>query len=177
MTGWLVDLVAVLIAAIGSTLGTIANIPQIVRVIKIQCADARSYYALLLRMSACLCFLTAIMLTGNYLVALTNILMVIANIVLLYLKFYYSRQKSNALYFTELTHKRKHMDNREKGTVKFFNDLKGYGFIKSDDGSQDMFVHKSNIKTFNHLLEDGQAVVFEVQKGRKGLEAFNVEIA
>ena len=60
------------------------------------------------------------------------------------------------------------------GTVKFFNDQKGYGFIKRDDGD-DLFVHFSNIegKGFKKL-EEGQAVEFEIAEGRKGLEATKV---
>lgn len=82
-------MLAVIIATLGSTLGTIANIPQIIRVIKIQCADAISYYSLFLRICASLCFLIAIMLTGNYLVALTNLFMLLGSAILLYLKIYY----------------------------------------------------------------------------------------
>lgn len=60
------------------------------------------------------------------------------------------------------------------GTVKFFNDQKGYGFIKRDDGD-DLFVHFSNIegKGFKKL-EEGQTVEFEIAEGRKGLEATKV---
>ncbi len=62
------------------------------------------------------------------------------------------------------------------GVVKFFNDQKGYGFIKRDDGD-DLFVHFSNIegKGFKKL-EEGQNVEFEVAEGRKGLEATNVRV-
>ncbi len=62
------------------------------------------------------------------------------------------------------------------GVVKFFNDQKGYGFIKQDDGD-DLFVHFSNIegKGFKKL-EEGQSVEFEVAEGRKGLEATNVRV-
>ena len=90
---WSCNLLAVIIAVIGSALGTIANIPQIIRVIKIQCADAISYYSLFLRMGASLCFLIAIMLTSNYLVAMTNLFMLLGNATLLYLKIYYSKRK------------------------------------------------------------------------------------
>ncbi len=62
------------------------------------------------------------------------------------------------------------------GVVKFFNDQKGYGFIKREDGD-DLFVHFSNIdgKGFKKL-EEGQNVEFEVAEGRKGLEATNVRV-
>ena len=86
------DLLAVFIAALVSILGTIANIPQIIRVIKLQCAAAISYCSLLLRMSAALCFLIAIMLTGSYLVALTNLFMLFGSSLLLYLKIYYAHK-------------------------------------------------------------------------------------
>ena len=57
------------------------------------------------------------------------------------------------------------------GTVKFFNETKGFGFITTDDG--DVFVHVSNI-VGDATLSEGQAVEFEVGAGRKGPEATNV---
>lgn len=60
------------------------------------------------------------------------------------------------------------------GTVKFFNNEKGYGFISRPDGD-DVFVHYSNIEGSGYRsLEEGQAVEFEVGPGRKGDEALNV---
>ena len=60
------------------------------------------------------------------------------------------------------------------GTVKFFNNEKGYGFI-SQEGGEDIFVHYSNIAGDGHKsLDEGQAVEFEVGPGRKGDEALNV---
>ena len=61
------------------------------------------------------------------------------------------------------------------GTVKWFNDSKGYGFIAPEDGSKDVFVHHSNIsgEGFKSLSE-GAAVQFEVRDGAKGPEAINV---
>jgi CspA family cold shock protein len=60
------------------------------------------------------------------------------------------------------------------GTVKFFNNEKGYGFI-SREGEDDVFVHFSNISGDGFKsLEEGQAVEFEVGPGRKGPEALNV---
>jgi CspA family cold shock protein len=62
------------------------------------------------------------------------------------------------------------------GTVKFFNDEKGYGFI-SREGEKDLFVHYSNIVgTGRRTLEADQQVEFEVQPGRKGDEAVNVRV-
>ena len=62
------------------------------------------------------------------------------------------------------------------GTVKWFSEQKGYGFITPDDGGKDLFVHYSNIigDGFRNLL-DGQAVEFETIEGRKGMEAGNVK--
>ncbi|MGB3238083.1 MAG: cold-shock protein [Geitlerinemataceae cyanobacterium] len=61
------------------------------------------------------------------------------------------------------------------GTVKWFNETKGFGFITPDDGSKDVFVHFSAIATDGFkVLEEGQAVTFEVQSGAKGLSAVNV---
>ena len=60
------------------------------------------------------------------------------------------------------------------GTVKFFNNEKGYGFITRDDGD-DVFVHFSNIQGSGYKsLEEGQKVEFDVAPGRKGDEAQNV---
>jgi CspA family cold shock protein len=62
-----------------------------------------------------------------------------------------------------------------QGTVKFFNVEKGYGFI-SIEGRQDVFVHHSNIAGEGYkVLEEGQAVEFEIGPGRKGDEARNVK--
>ena len=62
-----------------------------------------------------------------------------------------------------------------RGTVKFFNSEKGYGFITPDEGGKDIFVHYSNISGSGYRsLEDGQAVEFEVGPARKGDEALNV---
>ncbi|MDH5785779.1 MAG: cold-shock protein [Chromatiales bacterium] len=61
------------------------------------------------------------------------------------------------------------------GTVKWFNDAKGFGFITQDDGGADVFVHFSSIKSdgFKSLAE-GQKVSYEVEEGPKGLQAANV---
>ncbi|MDP8258128.1 MAG: cold-shock protein [Candidatus Aadella gelida] len=62
-----------------------------------------------------------------------------------------------------------------KGTVKWFNNSKGYGFITPEDGSQDVFVHHNSIQGEGYKsLDEGQSVEFEVQQGQKGPEAINV---
>lgn len=62
-----------------------------------------------------------------------------------------------------------------KGTVKWFNASKGFGFITPADGGEDLFVHHSEIKTEGYAsLDEGQAVDFEVGQGKKGPCATNV---
>ena len=62
-----------------------------------------------------------------------------------------------------------------RGTVKWFNDQKGYGFITPEDGSKDLFVHHTSITGEGFKsLRDGQAVEFEVAQGPKGPQATNV---
>ena len=64
-----------------------------------------------------------------------------------------------------------------KGTVKWFNDAKGFGFIKQDDGGEDVFCHQTAIQTQGfRSLQEGQAVEFEVKRGPKGLQAENVKV-
>ncbi len=62
-----------------------------------------------------------------------------------------------------------------RGTVKWFSAEKGYGFIKPDDGSKDLFVHHSAIMADGfRTLNEGEAVEFEVTQGQKGPQATNV---
>ncbi|MGC9395990.1 MAG: cold-shock protein [Anaerolineae bacterium] len=66
------------------------------------------------------------------------------------------------------------MSNRETGTVKWFNEAKGYGFI-SREGRDDVFVHYSAIQAEGYkTLGEGQRVEFSVEQGPKGLQATNV---
>ena len=62
----------------------------------------------------------------------------------------------------------------EKGTVKFFNQQKGFGFIKVDSTGKEVFVHVSGLKD---EIRDNDVVEFEVQTGKKGLNAVNVRVA
>jgi len=63
----------------------------------------------------------------------------------------------------------------EKGTVKWFNERKGYGFITPDGGGDDLFVHHSNLAEGTTLLNEGQAVEYESAQGQKGPEATKVK--
>ena len=61
----------------------------------------------------------------------------------------------------------------KEGVVKFFNNSKGFGFIKPADSSDDVFVHESGL--IDEIRENDK-VKFEVEQGRKGLNAVNVEV-
>ncbi|MGC0415245.1 transcription antiterminator/RNA stability regulator CspE [Embleya sp. AB8] len=64
---------------------------------------------------------------------------------------------------------------RIKGSVKWFNEAKGFGFISPEDGSKDVFVHFSAIQGNGFkTLAEGQSVEFEIQDGQKGPSAANV---
>ncbi len=63
------------------------------------------------------------------------------------------------------------------GTVKWFNNAKGYGFILSDDGGEDLFAHFSSIEMDGYkTLKAGQSVSFNVTDGDKGLHAINIQV-
>ena len=61
-----------------------------------------------------------------------------------------------------------------KGTVKFFNDSKGFGFIKDHETSKEYFVHSTGLK--ESIREDDE-VTFDLEEGKKGLNAVNVKLA
>jgi CspA family cold shock protein len=62
------------------------------------------------------------------------------------------------------------------GTVKWFNDAKGFGFITPDDGGEDLFAHFSEVRAEGFKsLQDGQKVSFEVKQGPKGKQAANIK--
>lgn len=63
-----------------------------------------------------------------------------------------------------------------KGTVKWFNKDKGFGFIMPDEGGRDIYVDVSHIETPESDLSDGQRVEYEMAMGRKGPEAIHVRI-
>ena len=63
----------------------------------------------------------------------------------------------------------------ETGTVKWFNESKGFGFISQENGGEDVFVHFRSIQGSGFkTLTEGQSVVFEIEQGPKGLQAVNV---
>lgn len=61
----------------------------------------------------------------------------------------------------------------KEGTVKFFNQAKGFGFIQPNDSSEDVFVHQSGL--IDQIREDDK-VKFETERGKKGINAINVEL-
>lgn len=60
------------------------------------------------------------------------------------------------------------------GTVKFFNDSKGFGFIEPDDGGKDVFVHVNGLN--GNSITEGDKVSYETEEGKKGLNAVNVTV-
>lgn len=65
-----------------------------------------------------------------------------------------------------------------KGTVKWFDSTKGFGFITNDETNEEVFVHFSGLAMDGYkTLEDGQSVTFDVTEGQRGLQAVNVCVA
>lgn len=63
----------------------------------------------------------------------------------------------------------------QEGTVKFFNETKGFGFITPSDGGKDVFVHSSGLN--GTQIKEGDRVTFEMENGKKGPNATNVSLA
>ncbi len=61
-----------------------------------------------------------------------------------------------------------------QGKVKFFNTTKGFGFITNDETGEDIFVHVTNLKD---KVQEADAVTYEIEQGKKGLNAVNVRLA
>jgi len=61
-----------------------------------------------------------------------------------------------------------------KGVVKFFNESKGFGFIKDENSSNEYFVHSSGLK---QRIKENDVVTFDLEQGKKGLNAVNVKLA
>ena len=68
------------------------------------------------------------------------------------------------------------MSNKSKGTIKFFNAQKGFGFITPDNGGKDLFVHTNNVNGNAKALREGQKVEYVEAPGRKGPEATEVSV-
>jgi CspA family cold shock protein len=66
------------------------------------------------------------------------------------------------------------VNKMKEGTVKFFNNAKGFGFINVKDSDEDVFVHSNNLID---QIRDNDQVTFEVETGEKGLSAVNVRLA
>lgn len=60
-----------------------------------------------------------------------------------------------------------------KGTVKFYNEFRGFGFIKEEDSPKEYFVHSSGLKD---SIKENDKVMFDLAQGRKGLNAINVKL-
>ena len=65
-------------------------------------------------------------------------------------------------------------NNMQKGTVKFFNETKGFGFITPNDGGSEIFVHSTGLID---NIRESDVVSYDVEQGRKGLNAVNVKVA
>ena len=64
--------------------------------------------------------------------------------------------------------------DKQTGTVMFFNTEKGFGFIKHNDSNKETFVHVSGLKSQN--IKEGDTVEFDLQEGKKGMNAVNVQV-
>ncbi len=64
--------------------------------------------------------------------------------------------------------------DKQQGTVNFYNAENGFGFIKHNDSNKETFVHVSGLKSQN--IKEGDSVEFDLQEGKKGMNAVNVEV-
>lgn len=69
-----------------------------------------------------------------------------------------------------------HTLQRATGRVKFFNEAKGFGFIIRDDGSGDVFVHRTDLPAEVNFLYEGQALTFDIDRTSRGLRAVNIAV-
>ena len=77
--------------------------------------------------------------------------------------------------FNQLIYKQlKNFKQMKTGTVKFYNEFKGFGFIKDEDSSNEYFVHSSGL--IDNIRDDDK-VTFDLQEGKKGLNAVHVKLA
>ncbi|WP_027379606.1 cold-shock protein [Chryseobacterium daeguense] len=63
----------------------------------------------------------------------------------------------------------------QEGTVKFFNEAKGFGFISPSNGGEDIFVHSSGLSS--RTIRENDKVTYDIEQGKKGLNAVNVKLA
>ena len=75
---------------------------------------------------------------------------------------------------TQTAHSSAQREGVERGSIKWFDEMKHYGFIVADQGSKEIFFHESDIDAMDKTVEKGERVEFEIKEGPKGLKAFRV---